>query len=120
MEPFAPRRFKTKRDIIWYIPASYMDAIKDVKRNCYKCVPMPDPGQEKNISKVVEQIRPRVLASDMGKLSESFVKTAHAKDVMVFVDDDSGTVDKWKKILKWGTDDIQTDQPAALIAFLKN
>lgn len=113
------QRYEMERDIVWYVPASYMDVLKEIRINCHKCVPMPDPGPEQNITKVVEQIRPLVLASDMSKLSESFVKTAHSNNAMVFVDENDGTVTEWKKILKWGTDGIQTDKPEELIEFLK-
>ena len=113
------QRYEMERDIVWYVPASYMDVLKEIKINCHKCVPMPDPGPKKNIAKVVEQIHPQVLATDMSKLSESFVKTAHANNAMVFVDENDGTMTEWKKILKWGTDGIQTDRPEELIEFLR-
>ncbi len=113
------KKYEMERDVVWYIQASYMDILKSVKKNCSKCIHMPDPGPEENISKVVEQIHPLILASDMRNLSENFVKTAHANQAMVFVDEDKGTVDEWEKILRWGTDGIQTDHPDELIEFLK-
>jgi glycerophosphoryl diester phosphodiesterase len=114
------QKYDMERDIVWYIPSNRMEEIKLLKKLNYKCVPMPDPGPEKNIEKVCDQIHPRVLASDMGELSESFVKTAHAHKSKVFVDDKLRTPEEWEKILSWGTDGIQTDNPAALIEFLKN
>ena len=111
--------YNMERDIIWYVPAAYMDAIKELKRQCYQCVPMPDPGPENNIAVVVEQIHPRVIASDMGELSEGFVKTAHANGVKVIVDENKGTPEEWRQILQWQTDGIQTDHPAELIEFLQ-
>ncbi|MDP2336995.1 MAG: glycerophosphodiester phosphodiesterase family protein [Bacteroidota bacterium] len=125
-EPLVPEllqiihKYDMERDIIWYIPASHMEIIKQLKSLCYKCVPMPDPGQEKNIGEVVNQVHPQVLASDMGQLNESFVKTAHAIQAKVFVDENKGTPEEWQQIINWGTDGIQTDDPAALIEFLKN
>ena len=80
---------------------------------------MPDPGPEKNILKVEQLFRPRILASDMGQLSEQFVKSAHAVKAKVFVDEKKGNPAEWEKIIQWGTDGIQTDDPAALIDFLK-
>ena len=108
-----------ERDIIWYIPASQMETIKQLKNLCYKCIPMPDPGPEKNIVEVEKQIHPRVIASDMGNLSESFVNTSHRIHVKVFADEDKGTKTEWEQIIQWGTDGIQTDDPASLIDFLK-
>ena len=112
------RSYGMERDVIWYIPASYMDVIMEVKKNCYKCVIMPDPGEERNIIKVLEQARPKVLATDMGELSASFVKTAHRHGSKVFTDDRTASVEEWEQILKWGTDGIQTDQPEKLIELL--
>src|SRR5665648_339210 len=92
-EPLVPgllqiiHKYDMERDIIWYIPASRMEIIKQLKTLCSNCIPMPDPGPEKNIQEVVDQVYPRVLASDMGQLSESFVKTAHTGNSKVFVDE---------------------------------
>jgi glycerophosphoryl diester phosphodiesterase len=114
------RRYGMERDVIWYIPASRMKYILQVKEYCPGCIPMPDPGEEKNIAKVVKKVSPLVLATDMGKLSESFVKTAHHYGAMVFVDDKKRTREEWEQILKWKTDGIQTDEPAKLIELLKS
>jgi len=123
-EPLVPEllriihKYDMERDIIWYIPASRVEIIKELQDLCYKCVATPDPGPEKNIAEVEQQFRPRILASDMGQLSESFVKSAHAIKAKVFVDEKQGTPAEWEKIIQWGTDGIQTDDPAALIDFL--
>ena len=114
------KRYGMERDVIWYIPASRMKYILQVKEYCPECIPMPDPGEEKNIPKVVKKASPLVLATDMGKLSESFVKTAHEHRSMVFVDDKKRTREEWERILNWNTDGIQTDEPAKLIELLKN
>ncbi len=125
-EPLVPElltiihKYDMERDIIWYIPASQVEVIKELQRLCYKCIAMPDPGPEKNIEQVENLFHPRVLASDMGQLTESFVKTAHATKAKVFVDDKKETPEEWEKIISWGTDGIQTDNPQGLIEFLKN
>ncbi|TSA37931.1 MAG: hypothetical protein D4R64_04625 [Porphyromonadaceae bacterium] len=125
-EPLVPEliqiinKYDIERNIVWYIPASHMDLIKELKKLCYQCVPMPDPGEEKNIKEVERQVQPRVIASDMRNLSESFVKTAHTNKSKVFVDEEKGTKEEWEQIINWGTDGIQTDNPAALIEFLRN
>ena len=64
-------------------------------------------------------MHPLVLATDMGQLSESFVKTTHENGAKVIVDEKTGTPEEWEQILKWGTDGIQTDNPEALLEFLK-
>lgn len=125
-EPLVPellriiRKYDMQREIMWYIPASRMELIKELKKLCYTCIPMPDPGAEKNISEAIRQVHPRMIASDMNQLSESFVKTAHANDLKVFVDEKRGTPEEWEQILKWGTDGIQTDNPERLIDYLRN
>ena len=112
------KKYDMERDIIWYIPASRMEVIKKLKDLSYKCLPMPDPGPEKNIQDVVNQVYPRVIASDMGQLTESFVKSAHANHAKVFVDEKKRTPEEWEQIIGWGTDGIQTDNPQALLEYL--
>ncbi len=112
--------YDMERQIIWYIPASRMEIIKQLKSLCYECIPMPDPGPEKNILEVISQIHPQALASDMGQLNERFVKTAHVNKLKVFVDEEKGTPAEWEQIIQWGTEGIQTDDPEALIGYLKN
>jgi glycerophosphoryl diester phosphodiesterase len=125
-EPLVPEllqiihKYDMERQIIWYIPASRMEIIKQLKSLCYECIPIPDPGPEKNILEVISQIHPQALASDMGQLSERFVKTAHANRLKVFVDEEKGTPAEWEQIIQWGTEGIQTDDPEALIGYLKN
>ncbi len=114
------KKYGMERDIIWYIPASYMDTIKEVKKNCIECIVMPDPGPKKNIKKVVEEVHPLVLATDMGELSEDYIKIAGKLNVKVITDDQKGNVEEWKRILEMGTDGIQTDNPKELIDFLSN
>ena len=125
-EPLVPellriiQKYDMEREIVWYISASHMDLILELKQLCYKCIAMPDPGPEKNIPEVEKKVRPRVIASDMGQLSGSFVKTAHLLQAKVFVDDKKGSPEEWEQIIKWGTDGIQTDNPQGLIEFIKN
>jgi len=114
------QKYRMERDIIWYISAGRIEEIKLLQSLCKECIPMPDPGPGKNIAGVCKQVYPLVLATDMGNLSESFVKTAHEYGAKVIVDEKTGTPEEWEQILKWGTDGIQTDNPEALIRFLKN
>ena len=113
------KKYEMERDVIWYIPASFMEPIKQVKSNCYKCISMPDPGPKENIIKVVKEVQPRVIATDMGELSEEYMKIAHDNNVKVIADEQHGNIEEWIKMLDWGTDGIQTDKPEELIRFLK-
>lgn len=112
------KNYGMERDVIWYIPASYMEVILEVKNNCNQCIIMPDPGKEKNIIKVIEKAQPKVLATDVGELSASFVRIAHQNGAKVFTDDQKASIEEWEQILQWGTDGIQTDQPEKLIELL--
>jgi hypothetical protein len=47
----------------------------------------------------------------MHDFSESYVKTAHAKNVNVFVEEKRGTEKEWTQILDWGTNGIQPMTP---------
>lgn len=124
-EPIVPelieiiKEYKMERNIVWCIPASRMDAIKQVEKFCNSCIVMPDPGDEKNVLPVIEKIHPLVIAPVMDDFSETYVKTCHANGVKVFVDEDKGTEDEWDWILNLGTDGIQTDNPEELIKFIK-
>lgn len=116
------RKYNMEQQIVWYISASNKKTILNVQQLCPECMVMPDPGPEQNIDKVAATFQPKVLASDMGNLSKIFVEKAHKNHAMVFVDDNEDDPAKWemewKKIINWGTDGIQTDQPEMLIRFL--
>ncbi len=114
------KRYGMERDVIWYIPASHMKYILEVKKYCPECIPMPDPGDGKNIVKVIKKVSPMVLATDMGHLNGNFVRTAHEHRAMVFVDDKKRTKREWEQIMDWKTDGIQTDEPEKLITFIND
>ena len=118
------KEYKMEANVVWYISAFFNKTLMEIKTNCPKCLVMPDVGDEQNIEKVAVAYQPKVIASDMDHLSKSFVKKAHEKNAMVFVDDSENNLDKlekeWKKIIDWGTNGIQTDQPEALIRFISS
>lgn len=113
------RKYDMESDIVWYISANRSEEIKLLQKLSPKSFAMPDPGPEKNIRPVCDLFHPQVLASDMGQLSASFVQNAHENKARVFVDEKLGTPEEWTKILNWGTDGIQTDDPERLLKFLK-
>ena len=43
------RNIGMEKDILWYIPASDIKDISELKTNCPECILMPDPGPENNI-----------------------------------------------------------------------
>ncbi len=103
-----------ERSVLWYAGPAPM---KQVVEQCPECVPMPDPGPERFLPRVIEQWKPRVIASTWKQMSASFVKTCHEAGAILIVDEDGPKC--WKQALEWGVDGIQTDHPEALIQFLE-
>lgn len=103
-----------EKEVIWYVGGKNL---ADLKSSCAECFEMPDPGPEKNLAKLLEEHKPRIVASVWEFLSKSFVESCHKVGAIVICDED-GT-DCWKDMLAWGTDGIQTDHPADLIAYLQ-
>lgn len=114
------RKYHMAERTVWYLGGDDVNVIKTIQTECPECLVMPDPGQETNIAQVVENFHPKVLATDMGELSSSFVAKVHKEQAMVFVDDKARDLNEWKKILSYGTDGIQTDNPEALIHYLNS
>jgi glycerophosphoryl diester phosphodiesterase len=113
------RKYNMENDIVWYIPYQYFLQIENVNKLFGNTFPMPDPQSKENIKKAVEKIKSPLIATDMGELSQDFVDEAHKYGARIFVDEKEGTKTEWEKIIKWGTEGIQTDKPAELIEFLK-
>lgn len=113
------RKYGMEREVIWYLPASRLKEIEQLRTVCPECVPLVDPGAEKNVGLVLEQVKTPVLATDMGELTRRFVRKAHWRGAMVFADEKAGTVAEWSRMIGWKTDGIQTDRPEELIRFLK-
>ena len=114
------RKYDMAQTTVWYLGAAQRELIQSIQSQCSECLVMPDPGSEANISKVVEMYQPKVLATDMGQLSPSFAKEAHRLGSIVFVDDRDANLQEWEQIIGFGTDGIQTDQPEALIKYLRS
>ncbi len=105
-EPLVPeitallKKYNLQSRAVWYIPASHMKAIMQVKELCPESFVMPDSGSAKNIKKVAAKARPKVLATDMGELTGEYVKLAHENGAKVFVDEDKGNEKEWDRILE--------------------
>lgn len=112
------RKYQMAEQTVWYLGGGDLDYIKSIQSQCPECLVMPDPGSETNIIRVVENFHPKVLATDMGELTATFVAKAHLAKAKVFVDDKLSNLEEWEKILSYGTDGIQTDRPEALINYL--
>lgn len=113
------RKYNMENDIVWYIPYQYLTQSENVDLLFGKSFPMPDPQSKENIKAALKKIKTPLIATDMGELSQSFVDEAHKYGARIFVDEKEGTKEEWAKIIGWGTEGIQTDNPAELIEFLK-
>ncbi|WP_419211317.1 glycerophosphodiester phosphodiesterase [Maribacter sp. X9] len=113
------KKYGMEHDIIWYIYPDSEKEIMTIQELCNACWIMPDPGPEKKLLHFLKKIQPKLIASDMSELTESFVATAHVNGSKVFVDDKKGNEEEWLQMISWGTDGIQTDQPGKLIELLK-
>ena len=103
-----------EHDVLWYADDNELE---ELKRICPECIIMPDPGKEKYLPELIDRFHPDVIAAVWENVSESFVKTCHDAGAIVIVDGKGP--DTWEQAIEWGMDGIQTDQPAALIEFLK-
>lgn len=101
-------------DVLWYAGGPYLRQLREC---CPDCIPMPDPGAERNLLRILAPPEPRVIASTWKHLTENFVKTCHEAGAILIVDDDGP--ETWNAMLDWGVDGIQTDHVAALIELLR-
>jgi glycerophosphoryl diester phosphodiesterase len=108
------KQYGMEHDVLWYIDAQ---DVKTLREHCRTCIPMPDPGPEEHLAKLIAQTRPQVVASVWRFYSESFVQDCHDAGAIVIVDESDET--SWEPALAWGSDGIQTDDPAGLIAYLE-
>lgn len=107
------REYDMTREVVWY---GGPRPLAEVGAQCAECLPMPDPGQEKMLPKILEKFRPKVVAAVWKYFSPSFVKSCHDAGAIVIVDEEDSS--SWGDALKWGVDGVQTDDPAGLIVWL--
>ncbi len=113
------RKYNMERDIVWYIPWQYLAEIENTGELFGNSFPMPDPHTVENIEPALSKIKTPVIATDMGTLSANFVVKANQFGAIVFADEKSGNETEWETMIDWGTAGIQTDNPEALITFLR-
>ena len=103
-----------EHDVLWYADRH---EIMELKKRCPECIAMPDPGPEENLPRLIEELKPRVIAAVWRHFSKTFVDTCHAAGAIVIVDE--GGRGYWEQALEWHVDGIQTNYPEELIRFLK-
>ena len=108
------RQRNMQREIVWYLSPG---EAKQLATECPECIPMPDPGAEKNLPRVLKEIRPSILAPGWRNFSDTYAQKCHAIGAIVFVDESNRS--SWEPAIRWGVDGIQTNDPQGLITFLK-
>jgi glycerophosphoryl diester phosphodiesterase len=108
------RQYGMERHVLWYVGPRQFEQLREA---CPECLPMPDPGPEALLPRMLERLRPRVVAAVWKHFSPSFVEQCHAAGALVIVDESDATC--WEDALAWGADGIQTDDPEALAGFLR-
>jgi len=103
-----------ERDVLWY---AWPGKLLQLQRLCPECIPMPDPGPEANLPKIIETLQPRVVASVWRHYSRRFVQTCHDAGAIVIVDESDPSC--WADALAWGSDGVQTDYPGEFIAYIE-
>ncbi len=109
------KKYKMENEVIWYAD---FDELRQLKKLCPECIPMPDPGPEKNLPAMINLLHPKVIAAVWRYYSQSFVETCHQAGAIVIVDESNPSC--WEQALQWGSDGIQTDFPEELIKFLQS
>lgn len=105
-----------QRQVVWCISPNEVDALRAA---CPNCIPMPDPESEETLPRMLERTKPTTVAPVWSDFSATFAAKCHDVGAMVFVDERESTRANWQQALDWGADGIQTDDPAKLIAFLR-
>lgn len=108
------RAYGMEKHTLWYASPAVHLKLREV---CPECIPMPDPGVELLLPKLLERIQPAVVAATWDNFSKSFVDTCHAAGAKVIVDESDPSC--WPQAFEWGTDGIQTDSPKELIEVLE-
>ncbi|MCX8064171.1 MAG: glycerophosphodiester phosphodiesterase family protein [Candidatus Hydrogenedentes bacterium] len=111
--------FGMKYNVVWY---GGIGTLQKVKKLCSDCFIMPDPGPFKHLEYILNEFNPPVVSTDLKWCSEAFVKMCHQRGCLVFIDvlEDGAGEEEWERVIEWGVDGIQTDDPDLLIEFLKN
>lgn len=83
---------------------------------------MPEADSAANLEKLENELQPRVVAFDAGDFQDDVILLAQKNHSEIFVDrlGDADNQAAWKDALDRGANGIQTDHPAALVAYLRS
>lgn len=108
--------YEMQKHTLWY---ASQKKLLELQRACPTCLPMPDPGPESRLSRVIAELNPppKVVASVMRHCSPTFVEKVHDAGAIIITDEKDPS--SWAALLDWGNDGIQTDHPEKLIEFIQ-
>ncbi len=112
-------RYKMEKQVLWYSPFVRVNMFRKLRELCPACLPLPDPGPSWLLPVLLKIEHPPVVASTYDNCSRNFAEKCHAAGVLVIVDEDKGGPQEWQKMVQWGVDGIQTDEPEGLMGFLE-
>jgi glycerophosphoryl diester phosphodiesterase len=98
----------------------------DLHRGVMKLEPrirlMPEAGDVTTATRLVEELRPRVIAFDARDFLDPVIAIARTAKADVYVDrlGSADNVDSWDDAVRRGATGIQTDHPAELVRFLRS
>jgi len=113
------QNYHMENDVLWYSPFLRVEMFRRLHRLCPNCLAMPDPGPGWLLPLLLKMERPRVVASVWSDFSRPFAERCHRAGALVIVDEGRGGAEEWQKLIDWGADGIQTDDPQGLIQFLE-
>jgi len=113
------QNYHMENSVLWYSPFLRVGMFKKLHRLCPDCLAMPDPGPGWLLPLLLKMQRPKVVASVWDDFSRPFAERCHRAGAIVIVDEDNGGPEEWQKLVDWGADGIQTDDPQGLIQFLE-
>ncbi len=113
------RKYHMENDVLWYSPFLRVEMFRKLHRLCPDCLAMPDPGPGWLLPLLLKMQRPRVVASVWDDFSRQFAERCHRAGAIVIVDEGNGGPKEWQKLIDWGADGIQTNDPQGLIRFLE-
>ena len=83
---------------------------------------MPESGSVDRAKLLIEQLHPKVIAFDARDFTPEVIAAVKKAGVAIYVDrlGPADTPEAWQRAIDAGADGIQTDRPAALVAFLRS
>ncbi len=115
------QRYGMEDQVLWYANG---EDLRQLRKLSSDAILMPDPGPLENLSSLLEEFKPIVVAAVWKHFSKDMVKLCHAQGAKIIVDEGEVSPPEniacWEEALAAGADGIQTDHPEELIEFLKS